>query len=68
MQTGRTKDEKDTPEIEYIEATSDDSDAVFSSPEGRRVAERHLVRLLDMRLLPVMILIFLMNYIDVSHL
>ena len=68
MQTGRTKDEKDTPQIEYIEATSDGSDAVFSSPEGRRVAERHLVRLLDMRLLPVMILIFLMNYIDVSHL
>lgn len=37
------------------------------SPE-RILAERRLVRKLDMRLLPTIFLIFIMNYIDVSFL
>ncbi len=32
----------------------------------RKAAERHLVRKLDMRLMPTIVLIFIMNYIDVS--
>ena len=42
-----------------------DSSAPLSS-DVRVAAERHLVRTLDMRLLPTIIIIFIMNYIDVS--
>lgn len=49
--------------IEHIEAI--DSDAELLLLEDRERAEKRLVRLLDMRLLPTIILIFLMNYIDV---
>ncbi|KAK7688861.1 hypothetical protein QCA50_007550 [Cerrena zonata] len=48
--------------IEHIEAI--DSDAELLLLEDRERAEKRLVRLLDMRLLPTIILIFLMNYID----
>lgn len=45
---------------------SSESDGLFLDSERRKVEERHLVRKLDMRLLPMIILIFIMNYIDVS--
>ena len=32
----------------------------------RAIAERKLVRKLDMRMLPIIVLIYIMNYIDVS--
>lgn len=35
--------------------------------EARRIAERQLVRKLDVRLLPTIIVIFLMNFIDVRR-
>ena len=43
-----------------------DVDKAFLDPERRVVEERRLVRKLDMRLLPTIILIYIMNYIDVS--
>lgn len=36
--------------------------------EARPAAEKKLVRLLDMRLMPIVVLIYVMNYIDVSDL
>ena len=42
------------------------SDSELLSPDIRPTAERQLVRTLDTRLLPTIILIFIMNYIDVS--
>ena len=41
-------------------------DGELLEPEVRVRAERRLVRTLDMRLLPTIIVIFIMNYIDVS--
>jgi hypothetical protein len=38
-----------------------------SDSEMRQTAERKLVRKLDFRLLPTIVLIFIMNYIDVSE-
>lgn len=38
----------------------------FFGLEDRKQAEKRLVRLLDMRLLPTVVLIIIMNYIDVS--
>lgn len=35
--------------------------------QRRSLAERQLVRKLDMRLLPTIFLIYIVNYIDVSH-
>lgn len=42
------------------------SDDVLLSAEARPEAERRLVRQLDLRLMPTIIIIFIMNYIDVS--
>lgn len=59
-------DEKDNVLIEqrsspgFIEAT----DGELLNADIRPSAERKLVRLLDMRLLPTIIVIFLLNYID----
>ena len=63
-------DEKEKVSIEQrspaesLDAHDDDSELL--APEVRQVAERHLVRVLDSRLMPTIIIIFLMNYIDVS--
>ena len=43
-------------------------DGELLSEDVRPAAERRLVRILDMRLLPTIILIYIMNYIDVSSL
>ena len=48
-----------------VDAASDSS-AVILDVERRTVEERHLVRKLDTRLMPMIILIFIMNYIDVG--
>ena len=45
---------------------SNDKDTELLSPELRCVAERELVRKLDIRLLPTIVLVFILNYIDVS--
>ena len=43
----------------------DDRDGELLGPL-RKSAEKELVRKLDMRLLPTIVVIFIMNYIDVS--
>ncbi|EPT00465.1 hypothetical protein FOMPIDRAFT_1036789 [Fomitopsis schrenkii] len=61
-------DEKEKASIEQrssagsLDARADDSELL--APEVRQAAERHLVRVLDSRLMPTIIVIFLMNYID----
>ena len=42
-----------------------DSDSDLLSADARPAAERRLVRQLDLRLMPTIIIIFIMNYIDV---
>ena len=54
---------KDGAVVAHIEVKGPDD--VLLAPENRAMAEKRLVRLLDMRLLPTVILIYLMNYIDV---
>ncbi len=49
-----------------VKAVADDIDAWILSPDARPAAEKQLVRMLDFRLLPAIILIFILNYIDVS--
>lgn len=56
------EERKITAQVEHVEV----ADESLLIPEHRRQAEKHLVRLLDMRLLPTVILIYLMNYTDVS--
>ena len=56
-------------DVEPYQTLSDGTRLLYGdllSPEVRVDAERHLVRKLDMRLLPTIILIYIMNYIDVS--
>ncbi|KAJ3549791.1 hypothetical protein NM688_g5141 [Phlebia brevispora] len=62
-------DEKDASSDEQVEAKKFppdviDSDSELLLPSRRPVAEKKLVRMLDMRLLPTIVLIFILNYID----
>lgn len=64
---------KPTGEHRYIEhsgtkLTDGDGNSEILDASARPAAERHLVRKLDRRLLPTIILIFIMNYIDVRQL
>ncbi len=63
-------DHKNIPSIEHVEQSSttkiDDADGELLLPERRSVAEKKLVRMLDLRLLPTIVLVFILNYIDVS--
>jgi hypothetical protein len=59
----------DDYQVEHVETTSNNdgkSDEVGILGDGRAAAERRLVRKLDTRLLPTIVVIFIMNYIDVS--
>ncbi|KAI9459753.1 major facilitator superfamily domain-containing protein [Boletus coccyginus] len=47
---------------ESFEEAPDDS--VLLNEENRKAAERHVVRKLDMRLMPTVVILYLMNYID----
>lgn len=65
-------DEKYEAKVDQVEASSAevtviDEDGELLLPERRQEAERKLVRKLDFRLLPSIILIFILNYIDVSR-
>lgn len=76
MAAGSIDSKKGVPEEAYVEDISDKRDStardagvsnrVILDPEQRAAEERRLVRKLDMRLMPTIILIFIMNYIDVS--
>ena len=63
-------DEKHQVSVEHVESgptstSSPSVDGELLAQDIRLSAERRLVRTLDMRLLPTIILIFIMNYIDV---
>ena len=69
LQEDRTLKE-DTVMTETVKADKgeldDGSSAASILADGeRKAAERRLIRKLDMRLLPTIILIYIMNYIDV---
>lgn len=64
-------DIKDASSVDNGEKASysveiNDPDSELLQPSRRLVAEKKLVRILDMRLLPTIVLIFILNYIDVS--
>ena len=65
-------EEKHDIGVEHVEHSeplynlSKPRDDELLAADVRVAAERRLVRYLDMRLLPTIILIFIMNYIDVS--
>lgn len=48
-----------------IEITDADYELIL--PSRRPVAEKELLKTLDLRLLPIIVLIFILNYIDVSN-
>ena len=52
---------------ESVAKVVDDDDGELLLPETRQRAEKRLVRKLDFRLLPTIVLIFILNYIDVSE-
>ena len=54
-----------SPDRKGDDRTSED-DRMLLDSERRKEEERRLVRKLDMRLLPMIILIYIMNYIDVK--
>lgn len=62
-------DVKEASSVEHVEESSvkgsygDDGELL--APDRRVAAERKLVRKLDFRLLPTIVLIFILNYIDV---
>lgn len=67
-----TTDVKDPVVVEHVEDRSsssyvDNLDSTLLDTSLRAQAERKLVRKLDWRLLPTIILIFIMNYIDVRR-
>jgi hypothetical protein len=66
-------EEKESPAHVYVETHkktdlhgSNDDDLSFEN-EQRASAERRLVKKLDHRVLPMVVLIYIMNYIDVGH-
>lgn len=64
MSHGEKKSESFTENVVTVQGEADDF--VLLREENRKAAERHLVRKLDMRLMPTVVVIYLMNYIDVS--
>lgn len=68
------KDQKTRADASFVEQAekpascneiSDDYELLL--PSRRPIAEKELVKTLDLRLLPTIVLIFILNYIDVSH-
>jgi len=55
----------DTKLDRFVTGRSDIPDSIASlSPEERRVAEKKLVRRIDFRLLPMLVMMYIMNYLD----
>ncbi|KAF8439026.1 hypothetical protein L210DRAFT_3543139 [Boletus edulis BED1] len=64
MSSAGKKSETFTETVVAVQREPDD--LVLLREESRKVAERQVVRKLDMRLIPTLAIISLMNYIDVS--
>lgn len=65
-------DVKDNTRVDYVEDSPSSKESMIESrdeellsSERRPAAEKALVRKLDMRLLPTIVLVFILNYIDV---
>lgn len=60
-------DKKSEPFTEnvVVAVQEESDDFILLKEENRKAAERHLVRKLDMRLMPTIVVIYFMNYIDV---
>jgi hypothetical protein len=65
-------EDKEKEDIPSEELRPQSQSSLLTLPEAgspeRLIAERKLVRKLDMRLLPTVAVIYIMNYIDVSRL
>ena len=59
-------EKEEAGEIFTEKSNQDDEGLPALGSQGRLLAERKLVRKLDVRLIPTIFLIFIMNYIDVS--
>ena len=65
--------EKESPAHVYIETQKEtgshdsNDDGIFLEDDKRASAERRLVKKLDRRLLPTVVVIYIMNYIDVRQ-
>ena len=63
-------EEKESPAQVYIEnhkETGSHDDGILLEANKRASAERRLVKKLDHRLLPTVVVIYIMNYIDVRQ-
>ena len=66
-------EEKESPACVYIETHKEtglhdpNEDGVLLESDKRASAERRLVKKLDYRLLPTIVMIYIMNYIDVRQ-
>jgi hypothetical protein len=70
-------EEKESPAHVYVEphkeagshdSTTSNDDGILLEDDKRASAERRLVKKLDRRLLPTVVVIYIMNYIDVRQL
>ena len=64
------EEKKAEPFAENVVAAPDLEEAddfLLLKEENRNAAERHIIRKLDMRLMPTVVVLYLMNYIDVSR-
>lgn len=59
-------EKEEAREIFTEKSNQDDESLPAPGSQERLLAERKLVRKLDVRLIPTVFLIFIMNYIDVS--
>ena len=64
MSPGEKSSDTFTENVVLVQGEPDDF--VLLKEENRKAAERHVVRRLDMRLMPTVVILYLMNYIDVS--
>ena len=63
----REEEKSESFTVDVVGMREKPDDFVLLKEENRKAAERHVVRKLDMRLMPTVAIIYLMNYIDVSQ-
>ena len=66
MSPGEKKSDSQSFTENVVTVQGEPDDFVLLKEENRKAAERHVVRKLDMRLMPTVVILYLMNYIDVS--
>ena len=66
MSPGEKKSDSQSFTEIVVTVQGEPDDFVLLKEENRKAAERRVVRKLDMRLMPTVVILYLMNYIDVS--